>query len=755
MFSVVGMATGIRKILILELGGASGKNPFVVAPGCCWWFDFRVYPFIPAIWPRNWFKMRFALCREDALQIACEALSKGLLIEKCGPASTAELINPERAAKLRVFELEELETATSRFSRRNYLGKGSHGSLYKGILKDGKSVSVKRQEYIQDEIAFNNELEILSTLQGHRYVNLVGYCRGPDVHEKLLVVEYMSNGSLHDVLHHGPEPLSWSTRVNIALQVAKAVLGLHSANPAIIHRDVKSANIMFDSKWNIKLGSFGLAYKGNPEELARTGDGQLHPVGIMGYIEAGNHPGSARLSTKLDVFSFGILLLELLSGRKPIDVRHKPPSIVDWALPLIKQGKAHCLYDCRLEFQPQYAEALRAVAAIAARCVRRTSLKRPSMLYIVAGLMEVSKKIPMPKWTGFATAMKRNVSWQLKHGNEITRSPEFQDMMRSPRDRTRSFGGNYAASPLGGAEKVLEYHSSPINKTLVDRVTLGQSCGNFFSSKPQPQEQQQKARYGGSTFSIPLDEVRMSSIDRVREWALSIENPRPNARVHAMDSPFSGPLHSVDRSPVDNFHYDRADSRRKRHEMASSMESPQEDAGPSPKQSPAWDIASPREKARPTYVIERHTRENGRAASSGDRLVKYGGESSHSKAKEMEERDDGMDEAWHEEVLDVSLDNGKRRVNQWRSPVYDVGRSPEEVLSYLTDLSIRVNHRPKPETGVIPSVNTDDESRAGNMDPTYIPQASKLRSRSVRASSRNSHSKTRAHYEKEEAYLPW
>ncbi|KAL2610209.1 hypothetical protein R1flu_028782 [Riccia fluitans] len=687
--------------------------------------------------------MRFLMCREEGSLLGCEALAKGLLIENCGPTSSStDLINPERAAKLRVFELDELEAATGRFSRRNYLGKGSHGSLYKGILKDGKVVSVKRQEYIQDEVAFNNELEILSTLQGHRYVNLLGYCRGPDAHEKLLVVEYMANGSLHDVLHHGPEPLSWSTRVNLALQVAKALLALHSAKPLIIHRDVKSANIMFDSKWNVKLGSFGLAYKGNLEELYRSGDRQqqqLHRVGIMDYIEARKKPSSSRLSTKLDVFSFGVLLLELLSGRKPIDVRHKPPSIVDWALPLIKQGKSHCVYDCKLEFQPQYAEALQVVALIAARCVRRTTLKRPSMLYVVAGLMEVSKRIPMHKWTGFASAMKRTMSWQLKHGTDITRSPEFQDMMRSPRDRTRSIVANYASTPRpGGAEKVLEYHASPIN--VVDTVKPRRGCRDFIK-----EQQPQQGRHGGEgTFSSPrhlYDEVRMSSIDRVREWALSIENPRPNARVHAMDSHANAPPFGVvDCTPVNNsVHL----SHHRHLNMACSMEGPCEDAGVSPKETDAaGDEASSREKARTTYVDR----------SSENRPVKFGG-SSQLKAKEVEDRDDGMDEAWHEEVLDVTLD---RRVTHWRNPVFEVRRSPEEVMSYLTDLSIGVtaHHHPTPaDVAISPP---EDETRAGHMDNSAcIPQAPKTRSRSVRASSRKSHNKTRAHFEKEEAFLPW
>ncbi|KAG6543572.1 hypothetical protein Mapa_015066 [Marchantia paleacea] len=652
--------------------------------------------------------MRFSLCRDEGSYFACEPVGGGLLLENCGPSSS-ELIIPEKAVKLRVFSLSELETATGRFGKRSFLGKGSHGCLYKGILKDGKLVSVKRQEYLQDEIAFNNELELLSTLHSHRFVNLLGFCRGPDAHEKLLVVEYMANGSLHDVLHHSPEPLSWAMRVNMALQVAKALLALHSASPAVIHRDVKSANVMIDGKWNAKLGGFGLAFRGNVDDPTRGAARPMQPVGTMGYIESENDTPS-RLSTKVDVFSFGVLLLELLSGRRAIDVRHKPPSIIDWALPLIKQGKAHCVYDCKLEFQPQYAKALRLLSSIAARCVRRTSLRRPSMLYVVAGLLEVSKRIPMPKWMGLANVMKRTASWQLRHGRDVNSSPEFLELMRSPRERSKSAVNFAREEPQFGVKSA-------------DRAAARQSS----------------IKHGFKQGSV--ENARVSSMDRVKH--VPAENARENARVCSMDR------HQL--AFVDNPRENARVSSMDRHKLP-FIENPRENAR-----------VSSMDRSKHSTVGKSfigNSRENARASSMDRlkvRIMEHIRGPSQPKAREAEDLD--VTKELPREVLDLSLGGRKRTYNQWRNPVFDARRSPERVF-YPTDLSVRTTHRPTLSDGAIPLI-TAEEARAARVDPSAcmphqaLRVTTKIRSRSVKTSTRKSHIRTRASFEKEEALLPW
>ncbi|BBM98639.1 protein MpRLK-Pelle_CR4L1 [Marchantia polymorpha subsp. ruderalis] len=305
---------------------------------------------------------------------------------------------PSKNVRVKVFKATELLKATQSFSEANLLGKGSHSCVYRGTLADGRTVAVKRptvaRRGLQDVSSFDNELEILSKLQHRHLVNLIGYSN--ETPEKLLVVEFMGNGTLYELLHgNASEPLSWPLRVHMALQAAKALAALHSASPPIIHRDIKSSNVLVDASWNAKVGDLGLALRGHLEDVVRQ---RTPPAGTMGYIDP-EYETPSQLSTKSDVFSFGILLLEIMSGRNAIDVRYNPSSIVDWAVPLIKQGKALSLCDPALK-PPQNAKAVKQLAAIAARCVRLSRDRRPSMADVVEGLRTIRKKVPLPRFGG-------------------------------------------------------------------------------------------------------------------------------------------------------------------------------------------------------------------------------------------------------------------------------------------------------------------------------------------------------------------
>ncbi|KAL3692753.1 hypothetical protein R1sor_006404 [Riccia sorocarpa] len=298
---------------------------------------------------------------------------------------------------VRVFKFRELEEATHQFSERHLLGKGSHSSVYKGTLADGRVVAVKRptagRRGMQDTSSFDNELEIMSKLKHRHLVSLIGY--SSETREKLLVMEYMANGSLYELLHCKPEPLSWPLRVRMILQAAKAVAALHSASPPIIHRDIKSSNILVDSSLNAKVGDLGLALRGHLEDVMQQ---RTPPAGTMGYMDP-QYEAPAQLSTKSDVFSFGILLLEIISGRNAIDVRYTPSSILDWAVPLIKKGRTLALCDPALK-PPQNSKAVKQLAAIAARCVRTSADRRPSMSEVVEGLRIIKRKVPMKRFGG-------------------------------------------------------------------------------------------------------------------------------------------------------------------------------------------------------------------------------------------------------------------------------------------------------------------------------------------------------------------
>ncbi|URD85422.1 STYKc [Musa troglodytarum] len=316
------------------------------------------------------------------------------------------------------FTYGELESATANFSDGALLGRGSHGAVYKAVLRSGRQVAVKRPSRrphllsspspspaaapARDEV--ENEIEILSGIRSPRLVNLIGFTPSDDRRERLLVVEFMPNGTLYDLLHSNPRPPGWARRLRLALQTAKALLTLHSAQPPVIHRDVKSANVLIDQDSNARLADFGLALRDDDDAAA---DGKFPssarstpPAGTLGYLDP-SYVTPESLSTKTDVFSFGILLLEIMSGRKAIDVAHSPPSVVEWAVPLLRKGKVSTLFDPRIA-PPKNPLARKQLASLAASCVRSLKEMRPSMDEVVGQLKVLSKTVPSRAWNGLS-----------------------------------------------------------------------------------------------------------------------------------------------------------------------------------------------------------------------------------------------------------------------------------------------------------------------------------------------------------------
>lgn len=302
--------------------------------------------------------------------------------------------NPRRSKKrrpalLRVFKYDELAAATNGFSAGNFLGKGSHGRVYKAVLDGGKLLAAVKRTTIASASQVDNEIEILSRVRNRYMVNLIGYCVDQRRKTKLLVVEYMPNGTLHDHLHSRSSlapPLSWNRRIKHALQIATAVHALHSAETPVIHRDIKSSNILIDGEGNARLADFGLALIGHvdDERLRAT-----PPAGTMGYLDP-SYLAPADLTAKSDVFSFGILLFEIVSGRDAIDLNYSPPCVVDWAVPLVKRGEYGAVCDSRIGNRPSSA-VIRRLVVMAARCVRSTAEKRPDMSEVVECLKTVRK----------------------------------------------------------------------------------------------------------------------------------------------------------------------------------------------------------------------------------------------------------------------------------------------------------------------------------------------------------------------------
>ncbi|KAG6397839.1 hypothetical protein SASPL_139288 [Salvia splendens] len=293
--------------------------------------------------------------------------------------------NRRRPFKIAEFDFSDLHSATDGFSSAKLLGKGSHGWVYKAELRKlGLIAAVKKTKVVVGGTGnpADNEVDILSRIYHPRLVNLIGFGLDSNQH-KLIVVEYMPNGSLFDQLHGLGRPPGWVKRTRFALQVAWAVQFLHSSQPPIIHRDIKSSNVLIDGDFNSRISDFGLALRGHVEDV--------RPAGTLGYLDP-CYLAPGDLSTKSDVFSFGILLLEMISGRNAIDVNYSPPSVVEWAVPEIRSGNLEAICDPRIG-APDDEEALRRMAVLAARCVRCAAEKRPAMAEVVEGLKSVYRRM--------------------------------------------------------------------------------------------------------------------------------------------------------------------------------------------------------------------------------------------------------------------------------------------------------------------------------------------------------------------------
>ncbi|KAJ6830641.1 proline-rich receptor-like protein kinase PERK4 isoform X2 [Iris pallida] len=286
------------------------------------------------------------------------------------------------------FTLEELTSATGGFSQNHLLGQGGFGYVHKGVLPNGKEIAVKslKAGSGQGEREFHAEVDIISRVHHRHLVSLVGYCISGA--QRLLVYDFVPNKTLEHHLHgKGLPPMDWPTRLKISLGAAKGLAYLHEdCHPRIIHRDIKSANILLDFKFEAMVADFGLA--------KLSSDNHTHVstrvMGTFGYL-APEYASSGKLTEKSDVFSYGVMLLELITGRRPCDSSHTfmEDSLVDWARPVLSQaltdGNYDDLVDPRLEGNYEPMEMARMVACAAAS-VRHSARRRPKMSQIVRAL---------------------------------------------------------------------------------------------------------------------------------------------------------------------------------------------------------------------------------------------------------------------------------------------------------------------------------------------------------------------------------
>ncbi|CAO2196049.1 unnamed protein product [Urochloa humidicola] len=335
-----------------------------------------------------------------SLRLSCSSSARR---NQTGAAAAAapEISSSSRA---RAFTYGELAAATDNFRAECLLGEGGFGRVYRGRLESGQVVAVKQldREGAQGNREFVVEVLMLSMLHHPNLVNLIGYCA--DGEQRLLVYEYMALGSLADHLLLAPSSsgsgaaLSWETRMRVALGAARGLEYLHeTANPPVIYRDLKSSNVLLDDALCPKLSDFGLA------KLGPVGDRSPRVMGTYGYC-APEYVRAGNLTVKTDVYSFGVLLLELVTGRRAIDSSRPPAEqlLVAWARPMLRDSKRYReLADPRLGAKFPERDLKQAVA-VAAMCLQEEASARPLMsdaavtLEYLAEAAAVSSSDPPP-----------------------------------------------------------------------------------------------------------------------------------------------------------------------------------------------------------------------------------------------------------------------------------------------------------------------------------------------------------------------
>ncbi|KAH9307157.1 hypothetical protein KI387_043829 [Taxus chinensis] len=295
---------------------------------------------------------------------------------------------------LAIFSYQELEQATNFFDEENELGDGGFGAVYLGKLQDGRDVAVKRlyQENSRRVEQFMNEVQILSSLSHPNLVRLYG-CTYPQSPMLLLVYEFLSNGTLWDHLHGSRRSLRglpWGTRLNIAIETARALAYLHSIDPPIFHRDVKSNDILLDENFSAKVADFGLS------RLAPVNVSHITtaPQGTPGYVDPEYHQ-RFQLTDKSDVYSFGVVLVELISAKVAVDTgrNNNEISLAYMAIDKIRTGALGELVDPDLKIVKNHEVKVMvgAVAELAFECLARERDFRPGMKQVVSRLEEIKQ----------------------------------------------------------------------------------------------------------------------------------------------------------------------------------------------------------------------------------------------------------------------------------------------------------------------------------------------------------------------------
>lgn len=347
----------------------------------------------------TFFIVSFILCfrhlrqRRHRQRTPKHTASSTLLFYQSSNTSHPFTENGQQITSTHIFSYDELYKATNSFDTSMEIGDGGFGTVYRGKLLDGRDVAVKRlyESNIKRVEQFANEIVILSRLRHQNLVSLYG-CTSPRSRELVLVYEFVNNGTVADHLHGERSQerlLSWKHRLSIAVETAAALAYLHAVDPPIIHRDVKTGNILLDAEFHVKIADFGLSRLFPPDGAAYI---STAPQGTPGYLDPEYHQ-NYQLTDRSDVYSFGVVLAELITSKPAVDLRRNRLEINLSAMALnrIQNGNLDELMDRRLGFDSdsETKRMMRLVAELAFRCLQVDREMRPP----IKEVLEVLKGI--------------------------------------------------------------------------------------------------------------------------------------------------------------------------------------------------------------------------------------------------------------------------------------------------------------------------------------------------------------------------
>uniref|UniRef100_A0A803KWP5 Uncharacterized protein n=1 Tax=Chenopodium quinoa TaxID=63459 RepID=A0A803KWP5_CHEQI len=327
--------------------------------------------------------------------------------------------------RTKIFTIDELEKATDQFNESRIIGQGGQGTVYKGMLGEGRLVAVKKSTTISESQLgdFINEVVVMSQIIHRSIVKLLGCCLESEV--PLLVYEFIPNGTLSNHLHHLNEefPITWRMRLRIASDSAGALVYLHtSSSIPIFHRDVKSSNILLDDKYRAKLSDFGTSRHVAPDQTHVT----TRVMGTFGYLDP-EYLQSNHYTEKSDVYSFGVVLLELLTGQKAIRaICEQNRSLVSWFLSHMENSHFLDIVDPQVLNEGSKEEVI-TIADLAKRCLNLDSKRRPAMKEVLLVLETIESshfKLPqtdeVQTTQSFKQVLDAGVTKSFYHDNAAT-----------------------------------------------------------------------------------------------------------------------------------------------------------------------------------------------------------------------------------------------------------------------------------------------------------------------------------------------